>query len=85
MSNLGKILESAVVGSVMTYIDLNLPEDMHDFRPFRSTEIALCFLIEDAKTETSNKNKVAIFALDCSAAFDTSEQRTYSYLSKTHG
>ena len=54
----------------MTYIDVNLPEIMHGFRPFRSTETALCSLLKDAKTEKSNKNKVAILALDCSAAFD---------------
>ena len=43
---------------------------MHGFRPRRCTETALCELLEDIKVEKSKKNKVAILALDCSAAFD---------------
>ena len=70
MSNLGKILESAVIGNVMPHIDRNLPSAMHGFRPNRSTETALCTLLEEIKSERSQKKKVAILALDCSAAFD---------------
>ena len=54
----------------MPHIDVNLPSAMHCFRPNRSTETALCALLEDIKSERSKKKKVAIFALDCSAVFD---------------
>ena len=70
MSNMGKFLESAVIGNLVPHIDLNLPSAMHGFRTNRSTETALCTLLEEIKSERSQKKKVAILALDCSAAFD---------------
>ena len=70
MSNTGKILESAVIGNVMPHIDVNIPLEMHGFRPNRTTETALCALLEEIKSERSKKKKVMILALDCSAAFD---------------
>ena len=70
MSNLGKILESALIRNVMPHIDLNSPSEMHGFRPNRSTETALCALLEEIKAEMRKKKKVAILALDMSAAFD---------------
>ena len=54
----------------MPNIDLNLPSEMHGFRPNRSIETALCALLEEIKSERSNKKKVAILALDCFAAFN---------------
>ena len=57
MSNLGKILESVVIRNVLPYIDLNLPSELHGFRPNRSTETALCALLEEIKLEMSKNKK----------------------------
>ena len=58
----------------MQHIDVNLPTAMHGFRPNRSTETALCAILETIKSKRSSKKKVAILALDCSAAFDILDQ-----------
>ena len=70
MRNMGEILESAVIRNVMPHIDVKLPSAMHGFRPNRSTETALCALLEEVKSERCKKKKVAILALDCSTAID---------------
>ena len=70
MSNLGKILESVVIGDVMPRIDVNLPSAMHGFRPNRITETALCILLEEIKSERKKNKEAAMLALDCSAAFE---------------
>ena len=54
----------------MPHIDVILAMSMHGSRPNRSTESALCALLETIKSERNSKKKVAILALDCSAAFD---------------
>lgn len=70
MSNMEKILESAVIRNVMPHKDLNLPSEMHGFRPKRITETALCALLEEIKSEWSKKKRVAVLALNWSAFFD---------------
>ena len=47
-----------------------LPENMHGFRPNRNTESALVQMLEKIKAHKCQGKKVALLALDASAAFD---------------
>jgi len=47
-----------------------LPNNIHGFRPNRGTESALIELLEKIKYYKSRNKKVALLALDASAAFD---------------
>ena len=71
MNTIGRIIESANVGNVMSEVEINLPESLHGSRPKRFTKMVLCSLLDEIKAEKAKKNKVAILALNCSAAFDT--------------
>lgn len=71
MNALGNVIESAVVGNVMSFIDTNLPDVMHGFSEKMSAVTALCSLLGETKAKKARKNKVEILTLDCSVAFDT--------------
>jgi len=70
-SNLGKVLEGVVRSQIMPFIDNILPSNMHGFRPGKSTESALCSLLDKIHSHRASGKKVALLALDASSAFDT--------------
>ena len=69
-SNVGKLAESVIRLQLSEALEKVLPDNMHGFRPHRSTETALVQLMEKVKLYKSQGMKVALLALDASAAFD---------------
>ena len=69
-SNLGKIVEAVIRLQLSDALEMVLPSNMHGFRPNRGTESALLELLEKIKLLKCQGQKVAVLALDASAAFD---------------
>jgi len=69
-SNIGKIVESVIRMQLSEAFEKVFPDNMHGFRPNRGTESALLELLEKVKSLKCQNKKVAILALDASAAFD---------------
>ena len=74
-SNIGKVVEAVVRSRVTTFIDNLLPTNMYGFRKNRSTCDALTSILDTVRGHRANGKKVAILALDASAAFDTLDHR----------
>ena len=69
-SNIGKLVEAVIRIQFSEALERVLPANMHGFRSNRGTETALIQLTEKIKLLKSQGRKVALLALDCSAAFD---------------
>ena len=70
-SNIGKVVEAVIRSKVTSEIDQRLPQNMFGFRKNKSTSDALVTLLDKIRIHRSNGKKVALLALDASAAFDT--------------
>ena len=70
-SNIGKVVEAVIRSKVTSEIDQRLPQNMFGFRKNKSTSDALVTLLDKIRIRRSNGKKVALLALDASAAFDT--------------
>ena len=71
-SCVGKIVESVIVGQMTRTLECLgiLPQEMHGFRPGRSTATAITNVVESVKDHLLKKKYVMAVALDASAAFD---------------
>ena len=70
-SNLGKVVEAVVRSRVADKIDSFLPSNMFGFRKGKSTSDALTKMLDTIRAHRANGQKVAVLALDATAAFDT--------------
>lgn len=69
-SNLGKLLERVLRLQINCILEDILPDTMHGFRAGKGTESALIQVMENVKQHRSLGSKVALLALDASAAFN---------------
>ena len=74
-SNLGKVVESAVQRQLSSHLDKLLPDSMFGFRKNRGTSDALISVLDKIKGKLNSGQKVAVVALDASAAFDVLNHR----------
>ena len=69
-SNLGKLVEGAVRRQMSCHLEEILPTTMYGFRKNKGTVDALINVLDNVKNALNSGKKVAIVALDASAAFD---------------
>ena len=69
-SVLGKVVETVVRNKFLVHLDKILPENMYGFRKSKSTQDAVTHLTDRIFELKAAGKKVAILALDASAAFD---------------
>ena len=72
ISVVGKLIERTVMNQVNRHIDLHqlLHKDQHGGRAHHSTSTCLGEIVEDSKSALEGKLKVAIMAVDLTAAYD---------------
>ena len=70
-SNIGKVVEAVVRASIIDNIESALPQNMYGFRKGRSTADALTKVMDSIRSHRAKGRKVAVLALDATAAFDT--------------
>ena len=70
-SNIGKVVEAVVRSKATTFIEKLLPANMYGFRKNKSTCDALTSLLDTVRGHRAQGKKVAVLALDATAAFDT--------------
>jgi len=69
-SNLGKFLELVVRRQFSTHLEQILPDNVYGFRSGRSTQDAVCHVLDSIHEARSKGKYVAILSMDASCAFD---------------